>query len=577
MKRLLFVFLFPLYFLGLSAQYKEIRFKILETSDIHGNYFPYDFIEEHPSQGSLSRIASYLKKEREVYQDRLILLDNGDILQGQPSAYYYNFVDTISIHIVARMLDFMKYNAGSMGNHDIEAGSLVYNRLMRQSGFPWMAANVIYDDEKNGRNYFTPYYIHEIEGIRIAVLGMITPAIPTWLPKQLWPEMHFEDVKTCIEQWIPVLKNREKADAVIGLFHLGMNGSIVANGLNEGDGNNLAREIPGLDIVLLGHDHRPVNCKIANVAGDSVLIINPGANGNLVSDVELVITVDNGIVTGKEVVGKLVDMTDYDPDPDFMEKFKSDFEAIKAFVSEKIGTVTLPLLSRDAYFGPSAFVDLIHRIQLELTQADVSFAAPLSYDTNIAQGDILVSDMFKLYKYENFLYSMTLSGQEIKDFLESSYGIWMNQMRGPEDHLLLLRKDEGSGVFRFASASYNFDSAAGISYTVDVTKPVGQRITIDKKMKNGKTFGVNQQYKVAVNSYRGNGGGGHLTKGAGIPYKELSSRIISSTPVDLRYYMMEWIKKEKTIRPIIFSDWKLLPEEWTKLAGKRDYQLLFDE
>ncbi|MDR0798466.1 MAG: bifunctional metallophosphatase/5'-nucleotidase, partial [Dysgonamonadaceae bacterium] len=114
------------------------------------------------------------------------------------------------------------------------------------------------------------------------------------------------------------------------------------------------------------------------------------------------------------------------------------------------------------------------------------------------------------------------------------------------------------------------------AYTVDVTKPLCQRITIDKKMKNGKSFDYKEKYIVAINSYRGNGGGKHLTEGAGIKHEDLSSRIITSTPVDLRYYMMQWMKKKQTIKPETFTDWKLIPEDWTKPAGEKDYKRLFN-
>ncbi|MDR3060770.1 MAG: bifunctional metallophosphatase/5'-nucleotidase [Dysgonamonadaceae bacterium] len=574
MKRFLFSMICLLFLVELSAQQKEIHLKILETTDIHGNYFPYDFIEEKPGKGSLARVYTYLKGEREKYGNRLLMLDNGDILQGQPSAYYYNYIDTISKHLCPRILNYMGYNAGTLGNHDIETGPRVYNRLIRQSDFPWMAANAVFDEGKNTGSYFKPYSLFEIEGIRIAVLGIITPGIPTWLPKNLWPDMHFEDAQETVRYWVPILKNKEKADVIIGLFHLGMNGNILANGLNEGHGYNLAHEIPELDIVFIGHDHLPASRNIFNIQGRPVVIVNAGPYGNNVADVELTVRIENGKVIKKTATGKLVDMADYKPDAEFLTEFKPDFDAIKAFVSEKIGTITESLRSRDAYFGPSAFVDLIHRIQLDLTGADISFAAPLSYDTQIEKGDLYVSDMFKLYKYENFLYTMTLSGQEIKDFLESCYSIWINQMSGTADHLFLLRKNK-SGKMQFAYPSYNFDSAAGISYAVDVTKPAGQRIIIGNILKNGKPFEPNQKYSVAVNSYRGNGGGEHLTKGAGIPMNELSSRIVNSTPVDLRYYMMQWIKKNGTVQPEIISDWKLVPERLVKPAAERDYLLLF--
>ncbi|MDR1371160.1 MAG: metallophosphoesterase, partial [Dysgonamonadaceae bacterium] len=240
MKRLALFTIFILIFAGLSAQQKEIRIKILETTDIHGNYFPYDFINEKPGKGSLARVSTYLKQERAKYGNRLLMLDNGDILQGQPSAYYYNYVDTTSKHLSPRILNYMAYDAGTVGNHDIETGPRVYDRLVRQSDFPWMAANAVFDEGKGSGSYFKPYTLFEIEGIKIAVLGIITPGIPTWLPKSLWPDMHFDDAQKTAQQWVATLKQNEKADIIIGLFHLGMNGNVLANGLNEGHGYNMA-------------------------------------------------------------------------------------------------------------------------------------------------------------------------------------------------------------------------------------------------------------------------------------------------------------------------------------------------
>jgi 2',3'-cyclic-nucleotide 2'-phosphodiesterase/3'-nucleotidase len=555
-----------------DSQSSAVYIKLLQTSDIHGNYFPYDFIEGKPAKGSLSRIYTYVKQEREKYAGRLLLLDNGDILQGQPSAYYYNFIDTASVHLTARMMNYMDYNAASVGNHDIETGHTVYDRFIGQCNFPWLGANAI--RENSEESYFTPYSIYTIDEIKIAVLGMITPGIPTWLPKNLWQDMYYKDIKSTAEKWIPYLKEQEKADVIIGLLHLGIGSTLLSTGMEENGGEELARTVPGFDVLMLGHDHRPVYKKVANVAGDSVVIINPGANGNYLSEVEILVNKKDK--TKKQSKGKLIETNRFEPDKDFLSVFQRDYDHVRAFVSGKIARFTSTVSSRDAYFGPSAFVDLIHRIQLDLTGADISFAAPLSLDTQIKEGEILVSDMFKLYKYENFLYTMILTGQEIKDFLEFSYGIWLNQMNLPEDHLLLIKENTQTGKFSFVNPSFNFDSAAGITYSVDVTKSAGQRIAIESKMKNGKTFDLNTEYKVAINSYRGNGGGGHLTEGSGISHEKLPSRITASTPVDLRFYLMQWLKEKKTIKPEIISDWKLLPEKWTKPAAKRDYSLLFN-
>jgi 2',3'-cyclic-nucleotide 2'-phosphodiesterase/3'-nucleotidase len=251
-------------------------------------------------------------------------------------------------------------------------------------------------------------------------------------------------------------------------------------------------------------------------------------------------------------------------------------------VNRVIGNSSVTISSRDAYFGPSAFVDMIHSIQIKITGADISFAAPLSFDVSISKGPITVGDMFKLYRFENFLYTMLLSGEEIQKYLEYSYSEWFNTMNGPGDALLKFRLGkDGKAILTNGKAwlknlPYNFDSAAGINYTVDVSKPEGSRITISG-FTDGRAFEKNKMYKVAVNSYRGNGGGGHLTEGAGINKNELRSRVLSSTDRDLRYYILKSIESQKTVNPEPLKNWKIIPEKWTKSVIPSEYYLLFGE
>ena len=260
-----------------------------------------------------------------------------------------------------------------------------------------------------------------------------------------------------------------------------------------------------------------------------------------------------------------------------MQRFAPNMQHVQNFVSKKIGSFTETISTRPAYFGSSAFIDLIHELQLAISGADISFAAPLSYDTEIRKGDIFVNDMFNLYKYENMLYTMRLTGKEIRDALEMSYDLWTNRMKSPDDHILLFREKRREGATdraSFKNFSFNFDSAAGIIYTVDVTKPDGEKVAI-LSMADGTPFDMDKMYKVAVNSYRGNGGGELLTKGAGISQDELKERIIHSTDKDLRYYLMQYIEQKKVIEPRTLNQWKFIPEEWAAPASKRDYEFLF--
>jgi 2',3'-cyclic-nucleotide 2'-phosphodiesterase/3'-nucleotidase len=207
-------------------------------------------------------------------------------------------------------------------------------------------------------------------------------------------------------------------------------------------------------------------------------------------------------------------------------------------------------------------------VQLEVTGADISFAAPQAVSGTISAGKVCVRDLFRMVRYEDFLYTMKLSGKEILNYLEYSYGLWFNQMKSPEDHLLLLREGESARSV-LMHPSYNFDSAAGICYTVDVSQPAGRRVTITV-MQDGKPFDESETYTVALNFYRGSGGGGHLTQGAGIDPEKLQQRIISSTLKDFRSQLMDYIQSKKVVHPLPGNNWQVIPVDFYEAGAKRD-------
>jgi 2',3'-cyclic-nucleotide 2'-phosphodiesterase/3'-nucleotidase len=274
-------------------------------------------------------------------------------------------------------------------------------------------------------------------------------------------------------------------------------------------------------------------------------------------------------------------MSNLIPSPYYISLFSNFTSEVEAFVDRKIGTFTQSITTHDAYFGPSAFVNLVHSVQLGISKCDVSFAAPLFFDASIDQGDVFVRDMFKLYSYDNLLYIMELRGSEIKDYLEYSYSLWMKTMESASDNMLLFRTDENSipivnrrGRAILKSSYYNFDSAAGIKYEVNLSKPFGSRVSIES-MEDETPFDPDKMYRVAINSYRGNGGGGHLTEGVGLSAKEISDRIVSISSKDMRYYLINWIENSGRITPSKPKNWRITPEEWTRDAMVRDRELLF--
>lgn len=564
---------------------ENIHLRIFETTDLHGSIFPFDFIDSANVSTSLSGVYSLVSSERDQNDREVILLDNGDILQGQPVVYYSNYIDTGNPHICSAVMNFMGYDVATVGNHDIEAGHRVYNKLVEEFNFPWLAANAV--NTETNKPYFKPYAIINRKGLKIAVLGLITPAIPQWLPEKLWKGIHFEDMISSAHYWVPEILKKEDPDLLIGLFHAGYDyryhGSDASTSCNENASLLVAQQVPGFDIVMLGHDHNPLNQFIVNNNGDSVLMLNAGSHARFLALADVHLSLDNE--TGKynkKIKGGLIKVSGIAPDEKFDSTFREEFRAVLKYVSTPLGRLENSISAKYALFGNSAFVDLAHDIQLDLTKADVSFTAPLSFNATLPSGIIRVRDMFKLYRFENFLYTMELTGYEIKDYLEFSYANWFNTMKNKNDHLIKFKTDStGEPVWsdRYQSyvldgQYYNFDSGAGLKYTVDVSHPVSNRINI-YSLDDGSEFELSKTYKVAVNSYRGNGGGGHLTRGAGIPGNELNKRVISSTDKDIRFYMMEWIKQQGDVNPVACDNWNVIPAEWWNEGSKKDFQLLF--
>ena len=567
-----------IFFLGcgvftMTAKPRTVQIHIIETSDVHGCFFPYDYITRKPKAGTLARVSNYVRQLREK-GDAVVLLDNGDILQGQPVCYFSNFVDTTETNIAARVCNYMRYDAQTIGNHDVETGHHVYDAWKKAMDYPLLGANVV--DRKTGEPYLRPYTIIERDGVRIAVIGMLTPAIPSWLGEELWSGLRFDDMVESARKWVAYVKGNEHPDLIVGLFHSGKNNGITTTEYSENQSLQVAEEVGGFDIVFFGHDHTRFSGDATNKDGKNVILLDPANNALSIAQADVTLSLSKGKWKVDSIDGHLVDITDTPVDEDFVAHFKDFTDKVQNYVGRQIGTLKHDIHSRDAFFGPSAFNDLIHDLQLEITGAQISITAPLQFNTKLTQGPIYVSDMFNLCRFENQLYVMRLTGKEIRKHLEMSYDQWVNTMRSPNDHLLLLSNSTRGDQQRlgFKNYTFNFDSAAGIDYIVDVTKPDGEKVEI-LRMSDGQPFDENKWYKVAVNSYRANGGGELLTRGAGIPRDSLQARIIWKSQYDLRHYLIDWISRQPEFNPQPGHNWKFVPEDWTTEAAKRDSELLF--
>lgn len=537
--------------------------RIIYTTDTHGSIFPYDFVKGEDAQHCLAQAATYIQEARES-SDNVILLDAGDMLQGTPAVYYYNYVDSVR-NIIPMMYNYLNYDAVCIGNHDIETGHAVYDKVVSQMNMPVLGANAV--DKATGKPYFQPYTILERAGKRIAVLGLTTPYVPHWLPEYYWSGIEFKDMIESAKYWMDYIKTNEKPDAVIGLFHSGYDYThsfqTAEDKCNENASVLVAEQVDGFDVVLIGHDHKVYNKSVKSPSGREVPICDAGTGARYIGDVTMTFSKNSDPV----VSSKLVALTNEDINQPFYQHFLPQMFAVKAYSKKVVGQLDDDLISSDCLFGPAKFVSLVHATTLKHSGAEISFAAPLLVDMDIPKGNLTVGNMFTIYKFENMLSVIRLTGDEIVRFLEYSYDQWISNPK-ETGHLLKL-----SNRGRILNRVYNFDSAVGIKYTVNPFNPKGSRVEVIS-MQDGTPFSMEKEYTVAMSSYRYNGGGEHLTKGLGLTKEQISERTVKNVLTDLRGMIMQDITEMGgTIAIPEYDNWKFVPEKDLESYIQQDKQL----
>ena len=557
-----------------SCSSDERTLHIVTTGDVHGSWFDEPYIEGEAVRTSLLSVSAWVDSlRRAAGRDNVLLLDAGDCLQGDNAAYYYNYVRTDGEHLFPQLVSYMKYDAVVVGNHDIETGHPVYDKIAEQLAarkIPFLAGNALRKDD--GEPYFPAYQIFRRGGMDVAVLGFTNPNMRAWLAEPVWSGMDFVSLIPCVQQWVDRVQAEAHPDAVVVVIHSGTgegDGSML-----ESQGLDLLNSLHGVDLLVASHDHRPFVAE-----KDGVWLINGGARAGHVGHAEIRLEKKDGRIV-KHVQGEYVRMDKSRVDEAMKAHFRPNFEEVRAFTLQPVAQLATDLRTRDSYKGMSDYINLIHTVQLGAEEAQLSFAAPLTYDGTVKAGELVFNDMFTIYPYENQLNVVRLQGSEIRDYLEYSYDTWIQT---PGAHVLRMSNtpDPRTGADRwsFVARSYNFDSAAGLVYTVDVTRPFGSRVRI-RSLADGSAFEPDNWYNVAMTSYRASGGGDLLIKGAGIAREELDGRIVARYP-EIRDLIYEFFKAHGTVDaamvgdPSVIGSWRFVPEEKTAPMIEADMALIF--
>ena len=514
---------------------------VCSTTDVHGAYFDSAYVDNLAAKTSLANVSSYLKELR-ASGVQPVLIDVGDNLQGDNAAYYFNYVATDMPHIYPRIAGYLGYDAIVVGNHDIETGHDVYDRVARELTMPYLAANAAFDRDENGKadmdedpknkavtdSYFLPYCVVDRGGVKVAIIGMTNANIKSWLSTAVWHGIDFQLIHDVAQELVDQVVEKENPQLVVLAVH---SGTGTEQAERENEALYLASTVRGVDLVLNGHDHRPVAKEVDGPEGE-VVLLDAGTKAAVVGQADFTLTVKNGKVVDKVVDYKLVPMDKVPVDPDYVAAFKNDFNAVKAFANRPIGHLSDNIFLADALDGPSTYINLIQTVQLGASGADVAFAAPLSNSGVVPEGVIEFQDLVSIYRFENLLYVVELTGRQIKDYLEYSYDNWVNRS-GP---------------------SYNWDSADGIRYEVSKSAPKGERVRI-LSMNDGKPFDLDKTYKVAMTSYRASGGGDLLREGAGVDPAEVK---VVEKYKDIRSLIGDYIAAKGEIVPEMATNWKFV-------------------
>lgn len=626
--------------------------RLAETTDVHGNIFPYNFATGKDKTNSLAHIHSYtsgeIAKNATSTDSYFMLLDNGDNLQGEPILNIYNDGiknGTKERHIITDVQNYMGYEAGSVGNHDVEFGKKVYDNLKENTNFPLLSANCVVqgtqsqtdkdkpgdgsrqpyfaNDKSNGAYIIKTFHPSDARAIKVAILGFSTPESRVFLENgDDNAHIYFEDMVESAQYWIEKLNQNEKPDFIVALCHAGYDYKLTP-GQDENTYRNynpvqlLAQKVPQIDVIFWGHDHKIKEEENIN----DTLMLGGNHYARALSIAEIAFTYDktnkkyaidkNGYylevyndTKNKLPAGSVVDekgsrekqaKINLAPDAAFLANFQTEFdEAKNLFQNTIIGKLTTTVSTKDAIFSDSAFNDIIHNLERYAAKkefgidVDMSIAAPLKFsfpgDKYELSGDLTYADMWNLYFYDNLHAVIQMSGTEIKQYLEYTYGEWFNTMQNDSDHLLNLKSAENADHSEYMKTSmiyWNMDSFAGIVYDVEVSKEAGERIIIHGIDKNydgqvDDTFDLQKTYTVEVNSYRYGGGGGHF-KAIGIDPAKMKERTLFYSATGLRDYLITFIKEEHNgaLEAKAIGNWKVIPEEWASKGRAKDEPLIF--
>ncbi|MCX5049877.1 MULTISPECIES: bifunctional metallophosphatase/5'-nucleotidase [unclassified Streptomyces] len=553
---------------------KTWSFSILGTTDLHSHVFDWDYYldkaysDKAGNSVGVARVATLIKQQRAAKgEEHVLLVDAGDIIQGTSLAYYFARVDPITgkdgkkgpRHPMAVAMNHMRYDAAALGNHEFNYGIEVLRKFEQQCHFPLLGANAL--DAKTLRPAFAPYTVKRIcvpgaPDIKVGILGLTNPGIALWDKDNVAGKMVFPGLVEQAKKYVPRLRALG-CDVVFLTDHSGLDGSTSygdALPYVENASNLVAEQVPGIDAILVGHTHVEVpSYTVKNEeTGADVLLSEPYCWGYRLSVFDFELELHHGQWKVTKKTAQTLNPNTVDEDPEVKKLLQADHELVVKYVNTAVGTCTQDLSGAEACWKDVPIMDFIHQVQMDTVKAGlstsdaalplISVAAPFSRTADIPAGSVTIKDIAGLYIYDNTLYGKKLTGAQLKDYLEFAAKYYHQVPVGT-------KVDTATVTNANSFWDYMYDTAAGVSYDIDIAQAEGSRIK--NLTYKGAAVADDQVFVVAVNNYRANGGSGY-------PHIATADIAYSSTN-EIRQLMIDYVTAKGALDPADFAstNWKL--------------------
>ncbi|HSJ15904.1 MAG TPA: 5'-nucleotidase C-terminal domain-containing protein [Longimicrobiales bacterium] len=529
------------------ASAATVELVLLGTTDVHNRLYPYDYYTGEATSHGLALLAPAIDSIRAAHPGRVFLFDSGDLLQGNPLGALHARLAPGRLHPVARAMNLLGYDAAAIGNHEYNYGLALLDTVRAQARFPFVSANVF--EHGTDRHAHAPWVLlpHEAapgDTVLIGVTGNTPPGVHLWDGAHVAGVLEFRDVVPALHAAVSELRRRG-ADVVVVLSHGGLEGTsydTAGTGLAaENVAARVAREVSGIDVMFLGHTHR----ELADTTINGVLLTQARQWAGSLAVATLRLQrhgPGDWRVAAKQ--GRLVSATGRAPDRAFLDSLRWEHERTVEHVSARIGRATAALPVREGRVRDTPVLDFMNEVQRRAAGADLSANAAYRLGAGLPEGDITVADVAALYPYDNTLRAVRISGAQLRAYLEKSAEYYA--------------PPGAATVTNFDVPGYNFDIVSGVDYTLDVSRPVGQRVT--RLERAGRSIAAHDSFTLALTNYRQGGGGGFA--------------MIASAPVvydrqeDIRELLIEEIRRRGTIDPAEWFEpsWELVPAEAAERA-----------